>query len=335
MSILDDIDITLETGNNEIIATVGNEPGSLLREFFNIHERVETPFSATADLFEVNNDDTFRQTAMYMTSENPSFADVAGTCVDTIKVNGSLYIYGGVGTKMTAENTANKIICSKLEGSFTEIDGVDIECISNRHSGFPGISVTHKTFYNKLRLANMNISLVHNMNYDSIGFRIRTSHMPVFENVTSSDITSIFLTDNICEDSLIKNNIDWSKILEFGYTIVGEGVRPKTIKIDSFEAIYKLASKSTSASKCYSSFPYKLKDGAKLSDLIDISGFENFEILSMHDRKVGVIFAKNTSNKLHASTYYEDSLKSTVDKDEFIDSLPTTADGYKMIIYNL
>lgn len=319
MGILSDIEDNLTAGNGAIIEVTGNEDHSELKRFFNLlHEK--TPFSVKDDTLYVKLVSNFYNSIITkIDSEKDTFKSITGTTVDTINIDESFTMHAFV--PVTSENTCNNIECDEFHSYVTEIDGVNIKT-----------KVSSVSFANAslpIKLSNMSINRFSNPPKNTYcGISINSNHLPVFKNVTSSTFNAISIKDPSNNIFRIEN---WSKIFDFGFTVTTNDVKPKTIAINSFENIYKLASSTRYLNKLYSEYPYKLKANAKLSDLIDISGFENLENLLISDRNICVQFLKN----MKASTYFDDTLKTDVDIKHFVDSLPTTADGFKVVIYKL
>ena len=80
-------------------------------------------------------------------------------------------------------------------------------------------------------------------------------------------------------NKILNGDTLFNKIFDFGYTIeLTQSGKDKvnTVKINNMTDIRKLIVAKDFYSRIYNEWPYKLKQGAKLSDLIDISGFENY-----------------------------------------------------------
>lgn len=168
------------------------------------------------------------------------------------------------------------------------------------------------------------------------------SSIPVFKNVKSQTIEKIFIgpsqsigigyNPGVITANIIENPI-WNNLFEFGYTtIINKKKGPAKVNIKDMATLYK-----TICACDFNYFtvdgldewPIKIKKGAKLKDILDISKFTDLSEFVVEDQKICILFTsinnppKKSGAMMQASYYWADYLK----------MLPVTADGWKLFIY--
>jgi cell shape-determining protein MreC len=175
---------------------------------------------------------------------------------------------------------------------------------------------------------------IYTYNPAAITASFHTYKIPEFINVTSEGIARIvvFYADS---NKLFTDNNEavWNRLFNFGYSIYTEN---KEIVINTMHDLYKACCNKKVWSKITDAMPYRLNKDVKLTDIIDVSGFESYQnnnlTVTIYDNKFGILITKDTKC---LKTYYEDMFrgKDVTQKDltEGIVNVPKTADGYYVI----
>ena len=174
--------------------------------------------------------------------------------------------------------------------------------------------------------------------------------IPVFRNVKSDTIKRIEITDrrgvqftdkklNVVAD--IFGNKRWNDLFEFGYVLEEKGPNHGgAIKIKSIKDLRKIIASRKFWEYEFNQFPYRLKKNAKLSDFIDISGFDSLHNIQIHDNKMNVLFINTKIGSVKEFVgHVAASLRQTISLTErtAIESIPfpVTSDGWMVIINQL
>jgi hypothetical protein len=182
--------------------------------------------------------------------------------------------------------------------------------------------------------------------------------IPEFKNVVSDSIEEIhirysasnfvynvkdFITDTL-------NNSKLTDLFEYGYELnykngVGDN---KKVKVNSLETLRKLTIAKDTSNRVYSEWPVRLKSNAKLSDLIDVSGFKNLSTIIIADDKFYICFEniKHSKNQKFGNSWINTygmlkdkpviiSRSNEKEMEKTINKIPVTKDGWRVILYKL
>lgn len=337
-SILSDIDTNLDAGTREAALISLNQPGSDARKMFGIDVHNKTPFFVDDNVLFVTKSmlkSTFFSIVGNLVDYNitPIIKDLN---VDATLFRGGLTLFGE--GSLTGNTLTPTIISSTISvDNFKSVSDINLICDPARAGN--DFMPTLKFSDTVKSITNCKLEIFYQNSL------IRFCKIPTLKNVSSSTIKSIRITDD-------KQNIEWrdtlfNKIFDFGYTIeLTQSGKDKvnTVKINNMTDIRKLIVAKDFYSRIYNEWPYKLKQGAKLSDLIDISGFEKLQKVLIYDKKMCVIF-ENTklSNCLKTAIgYFESMLKDSHEKmpgtdtrTSILEHIPITLDGWNVFIVRM
>ena len=123
----------------------------------------------------------------------------------------------------------------------------------------------------------------------------------------------------------------------YGYKLTETNTN-KTFNIKSFNDIKKLVNAGKFYDRDYDQWPYRIKPNVKVTDLIDISQSPHVRVIDITDKKMGVVLLKPQNDAW--PSYFEDMLKTEHDftngeysKQNIVNKIPTTADGWQVIVY--
>jgi hypothetical protein len=316
----------------EIAADLGNEVGSELREFFN------QPYSDRYKPFEVQGK-TFvvkpYEPLINIKDQTKPLAEFIGTKYDKVKVNGVVSVIN----KDLGEYLYPTIEADEFRiGIGAIVDGVELITNSDGRR-FPVINMVGNTIKDsRLEIDYSRTKIGH----------IRSVGIPTFINVKSDTIREIAISyHHFSNGPTIEIFADerWGKLFEFGYTLEQTTLRvdskTRKVKIKNMMDIRKLVAGKLFYSKEYDQCPYRLKAGARLADLLDISQFEDLNFVIVDDDKMNIAFEKvGKCPRMMASTSLLHILKQTQDimepgftKDDIYNNIPVTADGWRVVIY--
>jgi hypothetical protein len=126
------------------------------------------------------------------------------------------------------------------------------------------------------------------------------TRIPEFKNVNSETVeelnirysSSKFNYDAKSFTDSIMANSKLTGMFEYGYALEYTNNKGdlKKIKVKDLSTLKKMASASDNSFRIYSEWPVRLNANAKLSDLIDVSGFKNLRSVTISDDKFGICF---------------------------------------------
>lgn len=337
------MDDTLASGNVEATVLAANETGSDFRKMFGIHSWNEEPFSATEEndklIFTINNEET----GVWVDCDKGRLSDISSD-ITTIKCAGGIRIIAK--NNDIADKLCKTIIADYISvHQATEVKDVDLlakniapkRIIPNMQFDSTVKKVTNCTL--ELDYANTTAS------------RVIFYNLPEFDNVRSNSVRYIDITDNPIKFNGVKpqdlfSSARFKKLFDFGYELsyVDDFVVQTSgkVTIKDMKGLRKLVTAKDFYNREFTEWPYRLKSGAKLSDFIDVSQFNNLSSITITDKKMGVLFEKvdNPHGKQHASyVYFTDMLKQTWEektghkRNEIDNLIPVTADGWRVIIF--
>ena len=337
------MDDTLATGNIEAAVIAANEPESEFRKMFGVSNWNEEPFSATEEnsklVFTINNEGS----GVWADCDKGRLTDISSD-ITTIKCAGGIRIVAK--NNDIVDSLCKTIIADNISvHQATEVKDVDLlakniapkRIIPNMQFDSSVKKVTNCTL--ELDYANTTAS------------RIIFYNLPEFDNVRSNSVRYIDITDNPIKFNGVKpqdlfSSARFKKLFDFGYELsyVDDFVVQTSgkVAIKDMKGLRKLVTAKDFYNREFAEWPYRLKPGAKLSDFIDVSQFNNLSSITITDKKMGVLFENvdNPHGKQHASyAYFTDMLKQTWEektghtRHEIDNLIPVTADGWRVIIF--
>lgn len=289
-SILGDMEDTLGRMDVDVMEISFNKPDSKLRELFSINAKEKTPFSVSGHegniTLTVNDSDTFAKVSSLKDPiSNNLSSHIPG--LQKLIVKTPLLIKGD-GSKLNNTNFCSDILAHSLTvGGIISIDKINM-VVSDLEAGWASSMIFDETLE-----SISNCKLENNVN------NMLTLHsIPTFKNVHSDTITYI----NIGRDTLAPTKF-WDKqwvnsIFEYGYDVRYSSTIDGTISVKSFNDIKKIISAKDHYKRTYLDSPIRIRPGAKVSDIIDISKFNNIQRIYIHDNKMAIILVKKTYSML-------------------------------------
>lgn len=335
--ILADMESTMSHGDSDAALISLNQPDSDARKMFGIDTDNNTPFFVKDNALFVTKSMHKSTIGVFANLVDYDIAPIINNLnVDTMIFRGGLSLFGN--GNLTGNTLTPTIISSTMSiCNFKNVNGVNLICDPARAGSdfMPSIKFNDdvKSITNcKLEIFYQNSS-------------IRFNKIPTLKNVSSSTIETIRITDE-------QQNVKWrdtifNKLFDFGYTV--EFKHPdkdkiNTVKINNMTDIRKLMVCKDFYSRIYDEWPYKLKHGAKLSDLLDISGFKKLQKVTIYDKKMGIIFENTKLSNCHKTAigYFESMLKDSHEKmpgtdtrTSILDHTPITLDGWNVFIVRM
>lgn len=333
-SILSDIDTNLDAGTQEAALVSLNQPNSDARKMFGIDADNETPFFVKDNVLFVTKSSHKSTIGVFANLVDYDIAPIIKDLnVDAMLFRGGLSLFGNgnlTGNTLTPTIISNTMsICN-----FKSVSDVNLICDPARAGSNFMPSIKFDDAVKSISNCKLEIFYQNPL--------IRFNKIPTLKNVSSSTIKTICITDE-------QQKVEWrdtifNKLFDFGYTV--EFTHPgkdkiNTVKINNMTDIRKLIVCKDFYTREYNEWPYKVKFGAKLSDLIDISGFEKLQKVTLHDKKMSIIFENTKLSNCHQTAigYFESMLKdSHVDTNSLdvrisiLEHIPITLDGWNVFI---
>jgi hypothetical protein len=336
-SLLSDIETNLDAGTREAALLALNQYGSDARKMFGIDADNETPFFVKDNVLFVTKSMRKSTIGVFANLVDYDIAPVIKDLdIDAMLFRGGLSLFGN--GNLTGNTLTPAIISSTLSiCNFKNVSDINLICDPARSGSdfMPSIKFDDavKSITNcKLEIFYQNPS-------------IRFCKIPTLKNVSSSTIKTIRITDE-------QQKVEWrdtlfNKLFDFGYNV--EFTHPgkdkiNTVKVNNMTDIKKLIVCKDFYSRVYNEWPYKIKHGAKLSDLMDISGFEKLEKITIYDKKMGVIFENTKLSNCHKTAigYFDSMLKDSHEKmpgtdtrTSILEHTPITLDGWNVFIVRM
>ena len=334
---------TLTSGNIETAVLAANQEGSEFRKMFGVSNWNEDPFSTTEEngelVFTINNEGT----GIWVDCDKANLSDISSD-ITTIKCAGGIRIVAK--NNDIADKLCKTIIADNISiHQATEVK--DVELIAKNIA--PKRIIPNIQFDSSVKkLTNCTISLDY---ANTTASRVIFYNLPEFDNVRSGYVRYIDITDNPIKFKGVKpqdlfGNPRFKKLFDFGYELsyVDDFVVQTSgkVTIKDMKGLRKLVTAKDFYNREFAEWPYRLKPGAKLSDFIDVSQFNDLYSITITDKKMGVFFEKidDPYVKQHASyVYFTDMLKQTWEektghkRNEIDNLIPVTADGWRVIIF--
>lgn len=337
------MDDTLASGNVEAAVIAANQEGSEFRKMFGVSNWNEEPFSATEEngelVFTINNEGS----GVWVDCDKGRLSEISSD-ISTIKCAGGIRIVAK--DNDIADKLCKTIIADNISiHQATEVK--DVELLAKNIA--PKRIIPNMQFDSSVKkVTNCTLELDY---ANTTASRVIFYNLPEFDNVRSESVRYIDITDNPIKFNGIKTqdlfgNPRFKKLFDFGYELsyVDDFVVQTSGKviIKDMKGLHKLVTAKDFYNREFAEWPYRLKPGAKLSDFIDVSQFNNLSSITITDKKMGVLFEKvdNPYGKQHASyVYFTDMLKQTWEektghkRNEIDNLIPVTADGWRVIIF--
>ena len=349
-SILSDMDDIIDVGDNIIDNTMANAEDSILRKIF--------PGNTNEKPFEIDGSKDYKILSVkgkgqWAYCEAGNISEVIAN-VKELKKYGPLHIAAedGLDGNSIKDSLCETIIAPSISVSnAVNINGVNFMVKNLVDYGIPLIQFSNKT----QKLTNCSIEVEPRTNFT--GKAIFTS-VPEFKNVTSDTVEELYIRyassrfaynakDFIAS---IMSNTDLTRLFEFGYELSfknGNG-DDKKVKVKDLETLRKMTLAKDSSMRVYSEWPVKLKSNAKLSDLIDVSGFKNLRTVTISDDKFSIMFENINHTKSqkfsisHSQLYCMLKNKNVIisssnktSMNEAIANIPVTKDGWRVMLCKL
>ena len=340
VSILGDIEDTLDFGDSKAPEFEANMAGSDLRKFFGIGVGIEKPF----EFSEGGRTLIVNPLSRFLRVGDSKLNDITINPIETLICKSSFgYSYSDPSKKLCN--------CIKADSfnfnDFAAVTFKDMEIYAGNYSGdkiFPNI--TFNSGKASAELTNSRLEIDYSITKSALLTFI--GDMPVFNNVKSDTIKRIEIPDRsgirFSDKSMnvisnIFGNKRWEKLFEFGYELdMNAGGRTSIVKIKNMKDFRKIIASRNFWSTQFDQFPYRLKKGVKLSDFIDISGFKSLHNIQIHDNKMNVLFINTKIGSVREFVgHVSSALKQKVGITGSIYDIPfpVTSDGWMVSINQL
>lgn len=340
-SLLDDIENTMSKGmaaaQDEIITKMNSDDSQLRKIFDVVH--------APGDVFSLI-DNPEKTLVVNPTKSTNCLTNIGiGKVSDIIDVDcielRKRFIVQGSNHSIDASDFAPKIVSDCIECTgIKSIDGISMftRDFGNR--------IIQKIYFDESLKSLSNCELGMNCS----GSRIWFHCVPELKNVVSKDIKDVSIVYLRPPLGKIKpwSEKAYNNLFDFGYNLnytIGLDGKTETVNVKNMAALKKLVTAKDFYSRIYTEWPVKLKPGVRMSDFIDVTGFEQLDWLTIHDGKMAII-CENTknSNRVHRA-YFSEMLKNcyfskatehiAYDHHNLIDAIPVTADGWRIVVVRL
>ena len=337
--ILRGMEETLEIGNVEAAAIAANNNDDIKR-VFGVNKWEEGAFSVSEDSGKrvLTVDRNSSHIWVDCAASNVKVSDHLGN-IDTIK------LIGGATIQDPHNEFAKKICKTIISDTFAVYNTSMLSDVEFRAQPlaktryFPGISFD-KTVK---KITDCRFEVDYGSTSHS---RLVFNDIPQFDNVKSDtvryiDITPLKLRIQGHKDPDVFANPAFKNFFDFGYDLSCSDDNI-SVKIKDMKGLRKLITSKDFYNREFDMWPYRLKLGTKMTDLIDISEFKSLYTIMIADTKMGIIFENTKAPGLNScvNNFFIDMLKQTWDpnspghgKSSIIDKIPVTADGWRVIIF--
>lgn len=334
-SILGDIETNLDISDTAAAILYANKPGSELREFFNVPTWVEDPFKFEGGDLLVDYGNK-RDYTTWIPDPKKTVKDILGIKLKKIRTSSILnHVVIGHECEDIANTFAPNIRCGSLtllRSKYPTLNDITFSLGDTK-----GSLDTINVYSNEpVKLTNVTFDYL-NPGLNNILF----CRIPVFKNVKFNgnriviSVPSSVWGSKIDPDVFANGALD--PLFEYGYKLTETNTN-KTFNIKSFNDIKKLVNAGKFYDRDYDQWPYRIKPNVKVTDLIDISQSPHVRVIDITDKKMGVVLLKPQNDAW--PSYFEDMLKTEHDftngeysKHNIVDKIPTTADGWQVIVY--
>lgn len=340
-SILSDIEDQLDFGDEKVPELVANMENSELREFFHIAAGDTKPFefSDKGKTLTVNPLSYSR----FLHVNDTRLNDIVSIPIETLICKSS-FCYE------CPDVSKNICPCIKADSfvfnDFAARTFSDMEIYAGNYSGdriFPNISF--RTGKASAEITNSKLEIDYSVTRAAL--LQFNGDIPIFKNVKSDSIRKIEITDRreikfsdpkLNVTANIFGNKRWGDLFEFGYDLeINTGASWNTMKIKSMKDFRKIVASRNYWNTKFNEFPYRLKNGVKLSDFIDISEFKNLQVIQIFDNKMNVLFINNAYGNIREFKEFIGHISASLKQNIVINekeklNFPVTSDGWTVII---
>lgn len=348
--ILADIEDTLEAGDDHVTNVMANSENSPLRKMFQAY--ADTAFEIEGTKNEKILTVKAQGRAGKVISCDKALGKVSDTVanISEIRIFGPADILGGADIDIK-EYLAKIIIAPSISIHNTPIiKGVTfrVQKIAIADNGIPLIQFSKET----QKLIDCTIEVEPRTSMPS---RAIFTRIPEFKNVNSETVEEINIRFNSNKfnydaqsftDSIMANS-NLTDMFEYGYELNYTNAKgdSKKIKVKDLSTLRRMAAASDNSFRVYSEWPVRLNANARLSDLIDVSGFKNLRAITISDDKFGICFenirhSKNQKYGMAWQNMYSMlkerpviiSRRNADILEDAIDKIPVTKDGWRVMI---
>lgn len=349
-SILSGMDDIIDMGDNIVDDVIINSDNSVLKQIF--------PGNTSEKPFEIEGSNNYkilsiRGKGLLAYCDEGNISDVI-TNVKELKKFGPLHIVAGdsLDGNSIKDSLCETIIAPSISVSnAVNINGVNFIVKKLIDWGIPFIQFSNKT----KKLTDCSIEVEPRKNFTS---KAMFTSIPEFKNVTSDTVEELhirYATSNFSYGvkeftTAVLSNTKLTGLFEFNYELnykngVGDD---KKVKVKDLETLRKMTLAKDNSMRVYSEWPIRLKQNAKLSDLIDVSGFKNLRFITISDDKFGICFEnlKHPKNQEYGMAWQNmySMLKerpATISRrndkamKDMIAKIPVTKDGWRIMLCKL
>lgn len=329
--ILSDMEDTIQAGDNVADEFWLNQEDSPMRKMFGRGNVDKEPFSIiTTDRKTIHCNAPGTVGAPFNIDCDQKLSDIIKG-VDNLTLIGGCTLFGEGNTVVT-----DKTLCSQLTADVVYIHGIakldginmDVKQIRDYAKFIPQISVDGP------------ISEIANCRLEVAGqnSKIAFTSAPKLTNVSSNTVNFIEIKNRAMTAA------DWHKLIfnnlfEFGYDLSVIGLRDTTtVKINKMSDLVKLIASKNFYGSTYSEHPYRLKRGAKLSDIFDVSKFKALKRVAVWGNRSGLIFENVKNGCNTAEVFGSEVLRQyyanhpSFNRNDYNDGIPVTADGWRVFM---
>ena len=234
---------------------------------------------------------------------------------------------GGVQINSGGKVLDDKLICKNISAPGIALISKDIKNINlNIIPGTDRPYLKIISIFDDIHVSNTTM-----VNSTTFLFGIQFTNVPVLKNVKSKGFHRIRVYDPGLFDQV---DPIWDKVFDWSY--VGESISGPR-KINNIKKLVATANNFKRYAPALGNNLYKLKEGFKLTDLIDISGIKGLDYINIENNHVTIMFARdlNIIREHAVITKTLCGLKKPIGLDHIINNfdIPQTADGWYCLIF--
>lgn len=365
-SILSDMDDIIDKGDEISDNMLINDENSNLRNIFSI--RAPGSMGALKEPFIISgkNDKTLlikvgaRSPSIYSSYiyGNNKYGSVSDTVSDvsTVWIEGGANIYTN---KDINKVLANTIISDNITlNGYTYLDDTNISnttFIAKKSERIQASNLIKNIILKNISsLTNCTLEVEAHKSDNSTRLGI-THKLPTFKNVKSKSIQYIYISNGVDDGNGNKPMpIDLSRfnaLFETGYSLkCSYDDKTTSFKVKDLLSLKKVVNITNKTYNYdFSEYPYKLKNSAKLSDILDVSKFDSLQSIVVNDwkNKLGMLFinTKSPYYKTDKCKNYINGYKYNLarkanngnfqDISVYMSEAPITSDGWQLFLYKL
>ena len=332
MSILDDIDIQIEQQDINIINKKINVKDSNMRKRFPLASQFEYAKNNDESTFTIAEIPSVVVNGIWFNKDDVDFIkSEIDDNIDALISSGRMII-----TANDLKNEiAKKIQASHLWIKTQHINDVELSTVSFDDRRLSMIYITSETG-NDITISNSKLEIDYSRCYGWL----ELNDIPKLNNVSSKSIKDIKISS--FDAKKIINNDFWNKLFDFGYKVeykLDDSINKKTIM--GIKSLIGIAKDKNFKSLKFSEYPYRLKKGIRLCDILNVSQFESLMSITINCENMAVMLfnkelLKKEDAKYRITTLYEDMIKPAVSADgditKLIENIPCTDDGWLVLL---